>query len=361
MSRRRTQPIQKRRDDAVSTKRLRRADLAASLPRPGTRVLRTRLREILAREGLSQIGFLAESVGVAENTLRTLLRDDWDQLARDTIERVCDRFQLDVADLFQLHPDSFWTPLLRTNKYVVIRGMRKSQGRVLPLDAAARSVVTKYLNGTFPGLIGTFIDDLDKPADIVECARNNNCIVVGSPRSNPATEVILSHMFGAEPFVDTLSNRCKVPFRFVFRNPSDAPSAVCEPWKSDSRSSGVGIYDGKATQFVVEIDWLPFEDYLRRTIHKGTDCAMVAVVNRPFNASKDVKLILLAGLSGIGTEAAALALTRDFRNLEPAPDKKYTLGVLEAYYKKTRPNEDNRILTGYRWKYLSGGRKTLQA
>ena len=59
------------------------------------------------------MSFTAASIGIAPNTLRTLLRDDWDQISRDAIERVCDRFQCGVQELFELTPDNFWAPFVK--------------------------------------------------------------------------------------------------------------------------------------------------------------------------------------------------------------------------------------------------------
>ena len=71
------------------------------------------------------------------------------------------------------------------------------------------------------------------------------------------------------------------------------------------------------------------------------------------------KTIILGGFSGSGTEGAAKALVRDFRHLEPVDGARHVLGIVEAIYDKTIPNQDNRVLVGVRWKLLSGGRKRI--
>lgn len=317
------------------------------------RVLKTRLA--LAKQGVASA---AESIGIAENTLRGLLRDDWDQLSRDTIEKVCDRYGLKIGDFFEFADTPFWDPLLESNGYAMVRG---GTDRVQPLDAAARSDVTRYLSSAFRSVKGTNVDHLTEPDAIIDFARENNTIVVGSARKNRATEVVVCRHFNATPFSDDPSEKAKIPFRFSFSEEHQIVSTMTEPWRKTKGGSGVGIYDHKARRHLIEVNWRPYDEYMKATIEDGRDAAMVLVVNKPFDATKNVKLIVLAGLTGIGTQAAANALVSHYRDLEPQPGKKFVLGILEAQYKKIKPDSDDRVLLPglTRWKYLDGGRKTV--
>lgn len=77
-------------------------------------------------------------------------------------------------------------------------------------------------------------------------------------------------------------------------------------------------------------------------------------MNRPFDSEKDVKLIILAGMTRIGTLAAAIALENDYRDLEPT-EGNYTLGVVEAKFNKAARGDDRELIS-YDWVFLEGGR-----
>ena len=324
-----------------------------------TRVLKTKLRERLSEAEQEQVSFTAKSIGIAPNTLRTLLRDDWDQLARSSIERVCDRFGLEVQDLFELAPDDFWAPFEKAGRYTIIRGTRKGEFR----DQLAIAILGQSLHTLLPSVGVRMKSFLEEEEKIVDYVQNNNCVVVGSPRTNPATEVVLCRHFGAQPFVPSAENRAKVPVRFVF--PKDdrivKSYTTVEAWSGlRGKGSGLGVCDGTGRELIVEVDWWPKEEYFSRTVLRGRDCGLLCVIKRPFGTIRDVKTIILAGFSTPGTEGVARALVRNFRDLEPVHSARHVLGVVEAIYNKTIPNIDNRGLVGVQWKFLTGGRKRIR-
>jgi len=300
----------------------------------------------------------AAGIGVAPNTLRTLLRDDWDQLSREVIERICDRFNLQIDQLFELSPSTFWDSFEAANDYHILTGPTRPDetGQYQGRDARARTVITSYLLNHFPGIAGRIRYDLTSPSDLTDYLRHHNCLVVGSPRSNAITEFVVATHFGAVPFDSTLSNRQLIPFRFRFATDRTIDSAMVEPDRTGSTAIGIS---NRAGQVIARADWLPFDDYLRRTLKSARDCGLVMVINKPFNATKDVKTIVVAGFSGIGTEGAALALVRDFRDLTPLESSRHTLGVVEVAYQKPVPGSDERIVTGFKWRHLEGGRKKV--
>lgn len=320
------------------------------------RVLRTKLQKYLSVGERQQVGFTAKSIGIAPNTLRTLLRDDWDQLARDSIERVCDRFQLDIGDLFEFAPDGFWSPFEKAGQYTILAGT--ASGNSLR-DTRTAATLAMFLQSVLLEVDVVTKASPSEPDEIVDYVRKHNCIVVGSPLSNRATEVVLSRHFGAQPFETGLKNRAKIPVRFVFKKRGRQAKnyAMIEPWSAGrGDASGLGICNQDGTQMIVEVDWWSKAEYLRRPIRRGRDCGLLCVINKPFRTSRDVKTIVLAGFSQTGTQGAARALARDFRSLEPLGSARHVLGIVEAVYKKL-PNQDSRSLVGIHWKYLTGGRK----
>ena len=323
------------------------------------RVLTSRLAQYMTEDERRNIATTAESIDIAPNTLRKLLTDSWDQVGRSTLERVCDRFNISLDQLFEFKDDTFWMPFAGAEGCALVRGPGegKSERRFLdPFDGIARGLISAFLQSTIAPQIRPFVLDVSSEGQVIDAVKNHNCIIAGSPKTNPATEVVISRLFGVPPYRADARQRRQIPFRFVFAKQNSVQSSLAEPWSSTrGRTSGVGIYQESATDMLVEIDWWPYADYMKRTIRRGHDGAIVVVINKPFKTSKNVKTILVAGLSGVGTEAAARAVLRDYRDLEPASPG-VCVGVLEATYNKLTPGRDERRLVGYRWKFLQGSR-----
>ena len=119
---------------------------------PSSRILRTKLRKLLDNADDNSFGFAAESIGISENTLRAVHRDAWDQISRDSIERICDRFNIEVHELFELVPDNFWTPFERANEYTLITPPETEQGFEVRDENASGAVAT-FLQSLFPSII----------------------------------------------------------------------------------------------------------------------------------------------------------------------------------------------------------------
>lgn len=331
-----------------------------------TRILRTRLGEIAKGEvdqkGISAVAY---SIGIAENTLRKLLRDEWDYINRDSVERICDHFGLALDQLFQLEQDNFWYPFELLKTCTFVRGSVSHNGTKLKAihipsyDNDATAKIQQFLRRSTPNLRAEMID-FHAAADahaIVEQAASQNCIVIGSPRSNPATEVVVSRFFNAKPFDSAPGNKRKFPFHFLWPKTwfIERVSAMAAEASSEDpkKCCGIALQNGK---IAAKADYMAAEEFRQSDISAGSDCGLILVANNPFGGINNPKLIVIAGFSGIGTVAAAQALINDFRDLEPRSDERFMLGVIEATYRKSKRHSDDRELTGYRWVYRKGGR-----
>ncbi len=331
-----------------------------------TRTLKTRLATILDDQTRAAVEQTAKSIGIAPNTYRKILRDDWNQLARKTIEKVCDRFDLEISELFQLVSDNFWKWFEDANEYYILKSKLggSDPGDVYQArDAKARSIVTNFLKDSFPTITAHEKTlDIRNEDEILEYLRGHNCIVVGGPKTNPLTEIVICRHFGAVPFDATQANRRKLPFRFVYPEGRHL-GALAEPWNPRfGPRSTVGVCDGKAQRLIAVVDWLPERDYFQYTTGEGRDAGVVLVISKPFATKKNVKTIVLSGFGRMGTEAAAQTVTRDFRELEPLPNARHVLGIREAIFEKLIADKDMKTLIDHRWKYLEGatGRKVRQ-
>jgi len=223
------------------------------------------------------------------------------------------------------------------------------------------ATLTTFLDTSFPPFNAPILC-LEEETSLVDHASRHNCIVLGSPRSNPATEILISRHFKAQPFDSRLANRAKIPFCFVWPESAspELKSSLAEAFLYQHNEQGaIGVYSRSTDTFLGRADYWPSEWFFSHSIQRGLDCGLVVVINKPFQTTENVKLIILAGVGAIGTIAAAHALMRDFRDLDPVAPNTYALGVVEATYRKTNPAADNRELLGFRWTYLSGGRKTV--
>jgi DNA-binding Xre family transcriptional regulator len=321
-----------------------------------TRILKTNRDRLLAEAAKGKVRF-ARDLGVHLTTLNSLLDDNWERIERDTIERLCDYLNCDLTGLFSLEPDRFWQPLIDSSSYRILRGVVIRNGVKTFLEEQAKTSVINFLQGYLPKVTGGFADSLDDADAIIDYARHNNCVVIGAHPSNRACEVLVSRHFGAIPFNARSENRKNVLFRIVKPN-TIRRSAFFEPSASLhlGSKSGLGVYSEALGRLIVEVDRIPEEEYLKARIRKGHDAAIVLVVNKPFNTERNVKLIVLAGFSRVGTLAAATALAEEYRNLEPAAGA--TVGVLDVVFEKASGGDDRRLL-GYDWVYLHGGRKTV--
>jgi DNA-binding Xre family transcriptional regulator len=325
----------------------------------GTRILKTNRQRLLSDATRGKAA-LARELGIHLTTLNSILDDKWERIERDTIEGLCDYLNCELSELFSLEPDPFWTPLIHTGSYRILRGVITTKDGVKKfLEEQAKTEIVDFLQGHLPSVPGGFKDCHGMSDDeIVQFARDNNCIVIGAHHSNRAFEVLVSHHFSARPFNNRPDNRQRIPFRFV-RDDYRPKSTITESLQGQvSAKSELGVYSQELGRIVAQVDRRPSEDFLSSRIDTAQDAAIILVVNKPFGTEKNVKLIVLAGFTRLGTLAAAKALTQHHRDLEPQFPNHQTVGVIKATYSKP-PESDSRKLRSYEWVLLSGGRRTV--
>lgn len=319
-----------------------------------SRALVTGLKARLDPGELTSLNRVAKKVGVAANTLRGLVNDNWDQLSRETIERVCDYFACGPAELFQLTPARFWEPVALVGECHVLKYTDEQQrDRQADLTALA---LESFLLGRFPTVrVRTSAPRL--VSDVPHYLSNHNCFVLGSPRLNAATEVALCRAFGVQPF-KSIANSSQGPrFQFIVRSNARPVKSTLILHRPEGRryGFGFGIWDTEKQQLVASTSTPSGRS---TQSGEGRDAAMVLISNHSRADGQVVKTVVLAGCSSVGTEAALRAVMRDFRDLEPVPGARFVFGILEATYNvETRPIQQS-SLTSYRWRYLQGSRKS---
>ena len=327
------------------------------------RILRVKfegqLRERLRKRNKDR---LAKEIGISAPKLQDILDDNWAYITRDSIERVADYLDLRVEQVFEFAPSMFWQSIESTRACTFVRGMRQDQTgfRIPGYDIEATQAVQKFL-----GELGLedahFGDDWTDEEELLRLTKTRNCIVVGSPKSNQATEILVSRFFGARPLNPAEENRRKIPFGFCW--PQDTPATrqssltrSCVAREQTLGKAGIVWSGGQ-----VLIDFLGLREFRSWDTEKGRDYGLVFVADQPSGSKDKVKLIVLAGVSGIGTVAAAKALVRDSRDLQPLSGQKCVWGLVEAVYSKRPHRTDGRTYKRFRWVYREGGRYPVDA
>jgi hypothetical protein len=333
-----------------------------------TRILKTKLREPINRylnENRVPKSALAAFIGVSPQKLNAMIEDNWEYITRDALERTADFLNLDLEELFEFTDVKFWNPLEALKKTILLRGVQSEVGRQVQVprfDDEAIHVVKRFMRRNLQ-CGEPIIEHALEPAEVIKRVQTENCFVIGSPRTNTATEIIMSEFFGANSGNSLDENRLKIPFGFCWAADTEVARKsvlACSEITRKRIHNQLGITVANGPH--VPAHYLPQDDFQEWRTDKGQDAGLVFVANKPFGTKKNTKLIVLAGFAGIGTIAAAKALVEDFRYLEPSPDESYVFGIVQALYRKTaHPHQDDRQLKSYRWRFRSGGHAPMNA
>ncbi len=141
-------------------------------------------------------------------------------------------------------------------------------------------------------------------------------VCFGSPRVNPATEVMLAHMFGVEPFDVSGANQEPLPFRFVW--PQDRPEFVSS---FELDETDVAQADAKlATEIAggdVNVMGLSIGGEVMPVHRKGDSWSTYGIIAAQRRSTGPIWLVL-AGLDGASTFGAASDTWRFAEAIPPA-------------------------------------------
>ena len=133
--------------------------------------------------------------------------------------------------------------------------------------------------------------------------RTRNCIFIGSPKANPATEVALALLDGVSPFDSSAANRDRMSIQFLGKSSfhkTGASSILTE-------STWCGILvrpPRKRAPLRVKVDWLTGDEF-RGPAREGEDGAAIVVCRKPCGATENVTTIVVCGYTGLATQQAA--------------------------------------------------------
>jgi hypothetical protein len=252
---------------------------------------------------------LAKRLATDERTIKKVLSDQeskpW-RLDRDTLYRYLLLAHENGLEAFKIEPNYVWQALQNRSDITIIRG-------ATGYDAPVEDHLSRYLRHlNLQTSATTAVDGIE------DSMKTSNCIIIGSPKSNEASEVALARLWGAEPFDDAPQNQARIPIHFLGMTPvSGRPSSLL----LDGSCYGFSLQlPGEAKRRFLRVDWLPVEKFWLS--HKeGQDAAVLVVCHRPLGTEQDVTTVVIAGYTSLSTlEAAREATYKNIPILEAIKD-----------------------------------------
>jgi hypothetical protein len=281
------------------------------------------LREIQERTGLTKAE-LEQELDMDPRTINKLLEDSdkepW-RLDRDALHRYLLFAHDRGADAFRVEADPIWRTFEKSERVLILRG----PGRA---DVSVEDHLIKYF-GRLRARSHTTTSD----QGVEEAMRSQNCVFIGSPKANPASEHAFALLWGVEPFDSRAKKRDRIPVHFLGMN-AETPSALLR----ENGKHGLSVQvPGAGERSYLKVDWLPPEEYAPYQ-GVGQDAAVLAVCHRPLGTQENVTTIVIAGYTGLATLTATKQATfKKIPDLLPAATPgQPCFAVVRFQYKKRR-------------------------
>jgi hypothetical protein len=294
---------------------------------------------------------LADELGLNVAQIARFRSDRWATVKRADLQTVLCWGKKHGIDLLTIEASPIWRTF--PNSDVVLYRGRDSETNPLASDSRAEAELVEALTSQGCRVLPRSVSE---PAseEVIESMRAKNCIFIGSPKHNQATEIALATLWRLEPFDGTPENRSKSPVTFVWE-PAQGRSTFAAPRQQDEK---LGIYmsvtsaKNDRSRHHIPVDWRPSKEYVKWT-GRGRDAGLLVLCNRPLNTQQDVTTVVLAGYSGFATVDMATDFARNGLRVESADVRPGVpvVRVLSALYRKTSARGDSRqrVLKGRRW------------
>jgi hypothetical protein len=263
------------------------------------------LKDLLSQHGITATEFAAET-HIDPRSIDNLLQDEKWRLERQNFERLMlYGFNHGWGPIFTIEQHPIWDTF-HERRASIYRGTAQWDGQI-------EHEVSQFLRhlGCTPHTENAH----PTPRAVAAAMRENNCIFIGSPKKNTATEIALCLLADAEPFNPAEANRRKLPVQIIGVDPpSGTQSAVLVP---NQRIHGFSVRRGKSDKREsIGVDWLPQEEY--DSWHgDANDAAMVITCRSPLGTTKDVQTILFLGYSGLATQSVARKIMQGDPETDP--------------------------------------------
>jgi hypothetical protein len=294
---------------------------------------------------------VAVELGINPAHVRRLRADQWTTIKRSELQALMCWGKKHGEEILVAEPSPLWRTFPDAD-VVLLRGQDQGSN---PLASDAQVEATLVHELTAEGCrVQTKAASALTSDDVMELMRTTNCIFIGSPKHNVASEYALAALWNVKPNDLSEPNRAKAPIYFAWGN--GTPSASAFGGRRDSERAGLYIASlgrqGHRVHHCLPVDWRSPREYARWT-GRGRDAGVFVVCNRPFDTTNDVTSIVFAGYSGFATLEMAIDFVRDGLRIETdeVTPGRPVMRVLSARYKKTSTRGDSRerIAKGRRW------------
>lgn len=296
---------------------------------------------------------VASELGINLAHVARLRDDSWSTIQRGDLQKLLCWGQKHNTPLLSVEPNPLWRTLSGA-EVVLFRG-RKRDGNPLHSDSNVERELLVALEDEGCRITPRSIDTPNHE-EIAELMRTTNCIFIGSPKFNAATESALASLWELQPYDSRIANRKRSPIEFVW-DAAYQGNSVFGRQKTDGEAIGLHVGSRNAagivhSRYLVPVDWKSPRQYSQWT-GKGRDAGALIACYRPLKTASEVTTIVLAGYSGFATFDMATDFVRDGLRFEDAELRPHTvtMRVLAASYKKKSGRSDSRtrIAKGRRW------------
>jgi hypothetical protein len=291
------------------------------------------LREIQNELKLTRAD-LERVLGMDPRTIDKLLadtdEDPW-RLDRGMLHRLLLFAHERGFDAFQIEPHPIWRSFENRDDILIFRGSNRT-------DAAIEDHLVKY----FSKIKSDKTQSTTEPAGVAEAMRTRNCVIIGSPKANPASEIALTLLWGARPFDAEVENCDRIPIHFLGMTPDHDQKTSALLQESSRHGFNIQLRNAKGQNYL-RVDWLPREKY-GPFAGSGQEAAVLVACRRPLGTSENVTTVIIAGYTALSTLVAAQEATYkkipDLR-IEDHPGQA-EFAILRFRYNK-RPERRNSI------------------
>lgn len=297
---------------------------------------------------------VAAELGINPPQFERLCDGDWTHISRADFQKLLCWGKKHDKQLIAIVENPLWRTFSKRD-VVVLRG-KSDTGNPLASDSDVETELLSALEQQQCRIQTRAMDVEEAKSSIPNLMSTTNCIFIGSPKLNAASEVALAELWALKPFDSTKRNQERSPLLFLWESGYNGRSGFGRPANDGEE---IGIYVGTRDangitkqRHVAPVDWKPQKAYANWT-GKARDAGAIVACYKPLNSQAEVTSIVLAGHSGFATRDMALDFVGDglrfeVEELRPgAPIMK----VLSAPYKKTSGSAGSRVrlVRGRRW------------
>jgi len=297
------------------------------------RIVLCRLVELMKETGTTFKDLI--DIGLNNNLINDLRNNQWKRVTRETLEKLCEVFQVPISEILISVAQNLWGPATGKSADVNLHvGRRSLDGEpsyekevMFSADVRACNVLRDHLKSLRVSGVRMVGHSLGLSGVSIALLRSGVHVIVGSPIANPMTEpAVRDFLYQVGPSAPA----SKSPFPYTME------------W-SDGRTLGtpavsnqIGIYSRDARQLLAR----------RRELEDGTaeDCALLLARRFKIEIGArflgDSRLVLIViGHGSVGTHAGAIAAVRPDVADEMFPPELgvVTAGVIRVKYDRPQP------------------------